>query len=65
MKKLYILLLGIMISVPSSAQLIKNLDEVSNFKEGLASVRRGDQWAFIDQQGSMVIDFRDDLVSPH
>lgn len=51
-----------MISVPASAQLIKNLDEVSNFNEGLASVRKGDQWAFIDQEGNMVIDFRDDLV---
>ncbi len=41
---------------------IDDLDEVAPFSEGLAAVRKGDQWGFIDEAGQLVIDFRDDLV---
>jgi hypothetical protein len=63
MKKLYTLLLAIMICLPSSAQLMKNLDQVGIFNEGLAAIKKGDQWAFMDKKGEVVIDFRDDLVA--
>ncbi|MGB5371422.1 MAG: WG repeat-containing protein [Flavobacteriaceae bacterium] len=41
---------------------IAGLDEVAPFHEGLAAVRKGDQWGFIDESGQLVIDFRSDLV---
>ena len=43
--------------------IIGNLDEVAPFSEGLAAVRKGDQWGFIDKEGGMVIDFRNDVMS--
>lgn len=42
---------------------ISALDEVAPFYEGLAAVRKGNQWGFIDENGKLIIDFRDDLVS--
>ncbi len=41
---------------------IKGLDAVAPFSEGLAAVRKGNQWGFIDKTGELVIDFRSDLV---
>ena len=63
MKKLPLLLLGFMICIPASSQLMKGLDQVSSFNEGLVAIKKGDQWAFMDKQGTIVIDFRDDLVA--
>ena len=37
-------------------------DEIAPFNEGLAAVRVGNQWGFIDENAKLVIDFRDDLV---
>ncbi|MGB5820736.1 MAG: WG repeat-containing protein [Saonia sp.] len=41
---------------------ISALDEVAPFSEGLAAVRKGNQWGFIDKTGKLVIDFRNDVV---
>lgn len=41
---------------------VKDLDQVTEFHEGLAAVRKGNTWGFIDASGKLVIDFRDDLV---
>lgn len=41
---------------------VKDLDQVTEFHEGLAAVRRGNTWGFIDTSGKLVIDFREDLV---
>ena len=41
---------------------IAGLDEVAPFSEGLAAVRKGEQWGFIDKEGNQVIDFRNDMV---
>lgn len=38
------------------------VDEIAPFSEGLAAVRMGDKWGFIDTEGQLVIDFRNDLV---
>ena len=46
------------INVPT----VKDLDQVTEFHEGLAAVRKGANWGFIDQSGKLVIEFRDDLV---
>jgi len=45
------------------AQTIENLDYISTFNDGLAAIKKGNQWAFINTEGDLVIDFRDDLVS--
>ncbi len=42
--------------------IIEELDEVSPFHEGLAAIRRDTKWGFIDTEGNLVIEFRDDLV---
>ena len=44
------------------AQELDAVDEIAPFSEGLAAVRVGEQWGFIDKDGKLVIDFRDDLV---
>jgi len=42
--------------------VIGGLDEVAPFKEGLAAVRKGNEWGFIDKEGNLVIDFRNDIL---
>ena len=44
------------------AQTVETVDEIAPFSEGLAAVRLGDKWGFINSEGQLVIDFRDDLV---
>ncbi len=44
------------------AQTVETVDEIAPFSEGLAAVRLGDKWGFINSEGHLVIDFRDDLV---
>lgn len=41
---------------------LTGIDEIAPFNEELAAVRQGNQWGFIDKEGTLVIDFRDDLV---
>ncbi len=53
---------GLMLAIPLTAQTIQNVDEIAPFSEGLAAVRKGNQWGFINESGTLVIDFRDDLV---
>ena len=72
MKRIYLmafaLLFGLTLTV--NAQMIASinnpimdeLEEVSPFNEGLAAVRKGNQWGFIDKNGTLIIDFRSDLV---
>ena len=43
-------------------QELDYVDEIAPFSEGLAAVRIGDEWGFIDTEGELVIDFRNDLV---
>ena len=63
MKKLCLFLLGIMVCIPASAQLLKDLDQVSNYNEGLAAIKKDDKWAFINDKGTITINFRNDLVA--
>ncbi|NNK18208.1 MAG: WG repeat-containing protein [Maribacter sp.] len=64
MKKIIImfsLLLIIPIAVSSQTE-IKTYDEIAPFSEGLAAVRVGNEWGFINEDAKLVIDFRDDFV---
>ena len=53
----YLVLSGSLLS-----QQLTDLDFVSPFHDGVAAVKKGDQWGFIDSQGTLTVDFRDDLV---
>jgi hypothetical protein len=62
MRILTLLTLLTFLSFSCFGQDLKDLDEVTPFSEGLAAVRVGNQWGFINEAGDLVIDFRDDLV---
>lgn len=44
-------------------QIIKDVDYVTSYHDGLAAIKKNNQWAFVNKEGVKVIDFRDDLVS--
>ena len=44
------------------SQTLQGIDEIAPFSEGLAAVRKGNQWGFINEEGTLVIDYRSDLV---
>ena len=66
------LILSIVLALPYSGNtqsiktlnkpLMEGLDEVTPYHDGLAALRKGSRWAFIDMDGNLVIDFRGDLV---
>ena len=60
MKKAVILF--ILIPFLGFSQITDRLDYISPYNEGYSAVQKGEQWAFINQQGDIVIDFRNDLV---
>ncbi len=62
MKNLLFLLVLVVTPYLGLAQELDKLDEIAPFHDELAAVRMGDQWGFIDTEGQLVIDFRDDLV---
>ncbi|MDX1769640.1 MAG: WG repeat-containing protein [Arenibacter troitsensis] len=43
------------------SQTVKNIEEIAPFNEGLAAVRQGNQWGFINEEGQLVINFRNDI----
>lgn len=61
---LTILSLSLCLPFFSNAQVQSNLDMVAPFSEGLAAVKKGNSWGFIDTEGNLVIDYRNDLVVP-
>lgn len=71
MKRAYVLV-AILLALPLAgwgqtieainAPTIKDLNQVAPFHEGLAAVRKGSQWGFINSDGKLVVDFRGDLV---
>ncbi|MCK5401419.1 MAG: WG repeat-containing protein [Flavobacteriaceae bacterium] len=64
MKRTAILLVAvILIPLLGFSQAIENIDYISPFNDGLSAIKKGNQWAFIDQEGSVVIDFRDDVMT--
>lgn len=70
MKQLYLVVLLIAVSFSVTAQsveqmnapLISTLDDVAPYSEGLAAVRKGNQWGFLDKDGNLAIPFRDDVL---
>lgn len=62
MKKLALFSIGFLIFYSGFSQIISEIDQFSPFHEELAAIRKGNSWAFIDQEGTIVIDYREDLV---
>jgi len=44
------------------SQTIKDIDYISPFHEGLAAIKKNNTWGFINTEGAVVINFRNDLV---
>ncbi len=61
MKKLLITL--VLIPFIGIAQTLDNLDYFSPFHNDVAAIKKGNDWAFIDQDGKIIVDFRNDLVA--
>lgn len=61
MKKILLLSITIVISGFLQSQTLDGIEQIAPFSEGMAAVRKGNQWAFINKDGNMVIDFRDDI----
>ncbi|WP_339656417.1 WG repeat-containing protein [uncultured Maribacter sp.] len=59
--KIFLWVFILLVVLPISAQVLQNIDEIAPFGEGLAAVRKGQQWGFVNEKGDMVIDFRDDI----
>lgn len=63
MKKVVLLLIAlVLMPLFSLSQNLENLDYISPVHNGVAAIKKDGQWAFIDTQGVLVVDFRKDLV---
>ena len=64
MKKRVILVVTLfLISAITYAQTIENVDYISEFNNGVAAIKKNNQWAFIKKEGHIVVDFRTDLAT--
>jgi len=43
--------------------IAKNIDYISPFYDDVAAVKKGNNWGFMDKEGTIIVNFRDDLVS--
>ncbi|MBT8287140.1 MAG: WG repeat-containing protein [Flavobacteriaceae bacterium] len=62
MRRLPILLAIFFIVSICRSQDIEQLDFISPFHDGVAAVKKDKHWGFIDDSGTLIIDFRNDLV---
>ncbi|WP_439152295.1 WG repeat-containing protein [Winogradskyella sp.] len=61
-RALFIFLAIVCLPILNTAQQIDAVDFISPFYDGVAAVKKNDQWAFINNNGDIMVDFRDDLV---
>jgi len=63
MKKLQVLFVLLVLScLTISSQDLEHVDFISPFNDGLAAIKKDGKWAFINEQGTLIIDYRNDLV---
>lgn len=62
-RMIFPLLMVMIVPVLCFSQVLENIDYISPFNEDVAAIKKGDLWAFIDTSGTLVIDFRDDIVA--
>ena len=60
MKKLLIALL--LLPLLGISQTLEDLDYISPFNNDVAAIKKGNEWGFINQDGKLIIDFRNDLI---
>ncbi len=63
MKKIVFLLGLFVLPFLVIAQSIKDVDIIAPLSDGFAAIKKNNQWAFMNAQGNIVMDFRDDLVA--
>ncbi|WP_299667851.1 WG repeat-containing protein [uncultured Polaribacter sp.] len=64
MKRVVILfLLAFLTPFFAFTQTQDTFEKISPFYEGLSAIKKGNQWAFINTKGAIIIGFRDDLVT--
>src|SRR5690554_2921378 len=56
-------LLFVSFSLWTHAQVLTKIDDVAPLQEDLVGVKKGDAWGFINTDGELVIDYRNDVVS--
>ena len=61
-KVIFIQIVFVLIPILVFAQSKESFDYVSIFHEDVAAVKKGNLWGFINGDGNIIIDFRDDLV---
>ena len=63
MRRRFALILSLVFIWQGFGQVVSDLDWVSPMHEGLAAVKKGNMWGFIDKDGAMKIEPREDLVA--
>lgn len=63
MKKIFFIGICVIWSISLNAQIVKNIDECSPYNGDFAAVKTNGNWGFINKQGEIVIDYRNDLVA--
>ena len=59
---IFLFIIVLLFPILGFSQTFNDLDYISPFNEGVAAIKKGDQWAFINKQGDIVVDFRNDLI---
>jgi hypothetical protein len=63
MKRFKLILLFLLsIATSAGAQQLNDIKDIGNFSEDLIAISKNDSWGFIDANGTLVIDFRKDIV---
>lgn len=62
MKNIVITIVAFLMFGLSHGQDLEQVDYISPFNDGVAAVKKGNSWGFIDDTGTMVVDFRKDLI---
>ena len=62
MKRQLVTLVAFLVAAMAWGQDLEKVDYISPFIDGVAAVKKGKVWGFIDDSGTMVVDFRSDLV---
>lgn len=62
MKQLILILLTCFPLI-TNAQVLSKIDKVTPFQEGLGSVEKNNSWGFINSEGTLIIDYRKDVVA--
>lgn len=44
------------------AQTLSEIDFISPIHDGVMAIKKGEKWAFINQEGELLVDFRNDVV---